>query len=172
MKLSKLLLAYAIVIGLISGFWQLLVLLYPTWVPSFPLDKIGIAGFFGWATFYAAGGKTPGLVKGLGSNLSGVFWGISMVFIASWFSFSNLGFFIGVTIGAFLICFQAHFKLLSFIPGAFIGSATFFAMGGTIDIPTISSAVIGLSIGLIVLGLGSEVLSLKLKDLLEKKKAK
>ena len=32
-------------------------------------------GFASWACFYAAGGRTQGLVEALASNVSGVVWG-------------------------------------------------------------------------------------------------
>jgi hypothetical protein len=148
MKLNKFLLAVSLSVGVLAGLWQVLVQVYPTIVTSFALAGVGVAGFLGWASFYAAGGKKDGFVKGLAANLSGVLWGVVIVVIWNWFSFNTLGAFIAVAVGAGMMCFQAHIKVLSFIPGAFIGASTFFALGATITGATLWPAIIGLFLGL------------------------
>jgi hypothetical protein len=148
MKLNKFLLAVSLSVGVLAGLWQVLVQLYPTIVSSFPLAGVGVAGFLGWATFYAAGGKKEGFLKGTAANLTGILWGVVIVVIWNLFNFNNLGAFIAVGIGAGMMCFQAHIKALSFIPGAFIGASTFFALGATITGAVLWPAAIGLVLGL------------------------
>lgn len=126
--------------------------LYDNSSASFNLTGLVVAGFLGWATFYAAGAGKDGLVKGIPANLSGVLWAVVIVFI--WdkvFGFNTLGAFISVGIGAAMMCFQAHLKVVGFIPGAFIGCSTFFALGaaitGDVLFPTIIGLVLGLALG-------------------------
>ena len=135
MKLDKFLLAVSISIFILAGGWIFLESLYNTWDTGFALAGVGTAGFLGWATFYAAGAGKGGLVKGIPANLTGVFWAVVIVFL--WdkvFSFNELGAFVAVAIGAGMMCFQANIKWLGFIPGAFIGCSTFFALGFTLSI--------------------------------------
>jgi len=151
MKIDKYLVAVTISIFILAGLFNLAYVLYANAGISFNLNGIVAAGFLGWATFYAAGPGIAGLIKGIPANLSGVFWAIVIIFI--WdvvFGFSTLGAFFAVAIGAGMICFQAHLKLFSFIPGAFIGCSTFFALGATINGDTIWPAVLGLLAGLIL----------------------
>jgi hypothetical protein len=148
MKLNKFLLAVAISVGVLAGLWQVFVELYTRNVTSFALAGIGVAGFLGWATFYAAGGKKEGFLKGVAANLTGILWGVVIVVIWDWFGFSVIGAFPAVLVGAGMMCFQAHIKALSFIPGAFIGASTFFALGATITGDVIWPAAIGLILGL------------------------
>lgn len=111
-----------------------------------------------WASFYAAGGKTDGLVKAAASNLSGVIWGIVITFIASSINIPfALG--IGLLVGAFMICAQARWKVLSFIPGAFLGCAAYFGTNGDWK-ATILSLIVGL-----VLGYISEVIAVFLSNI-------
>lgn len=163
MKLDKFLVAVSISIFILAGLFILFETLYGQWDTGFPLAGLGTAGFLGWATYYAAGAGKDGLVKGIPANLSGVFWGIVIVFI--WdkvFGFNNLGAFVAVGIGGGMMCFQAHFKALGFIPGAFIGCSTFFALGAAISGAVLFPAVIGLLAGLF-LGYISEQFALLIK---------
>lgn len=163
MKLDKFLVAVTISIFLLAGGWIFLETLYGQMNTGFALPGVGVAGFLGWATFYAAGSGKEGLAKGIPANLSGVFWGI--VIILLWdkvFAFSLLGAFLAVGFGAGMMCFQAHHKHLGFIPGAFIGCSTFFALGASITSMTIVPAVIGLLCGLF-LGYISEQFALYIK---------
>ena len=151
MKIDKYLVAVTISIFILAGLFNLAYVLYANAGISFNLNGIVVAGFLGWATFYAAGAGNAGLIKGIPANLSGVFWAIVIIFI--WdavFGFSTLGAFFAVAIGAGMLCFQAHLKIFSFIPGAFIGCSTFFALGATINGDTIWPAVLGLLAGLIL----------------------
>ena len=53
-------------VGVLAGVWTFasVELAWITWV-----------AFVAWACFFAAGGGTTGLAKGLAANLAGVFWG-------------------------------------------------------------------------------------------------
>ena len=83
------------------------------------------AAFVGEAIFFAAGGKNQGLFKGLASNFAGVFWAAVIFFISgNWKSPLSMG--IAVFIAVVAMCVQAQWKVLSFIPGAFAGCASFF----------------------------------------------
>ena len=110
------LLALGLAIGVLIAGWTYLaigVAALPVW-----------AGIVAWGCFFAAGGKTEGLVKTIASNLSGVFWAFLALYV--W----NLGgqgvplLSLLVGIAAFAMVLQAKIPALSFIPGAFLGAAT------------------------------------------------
>lgn len=107
--------------GVLSGVW--------VW-SSMTWNLITFAGFLGWSTFFAAGGGEKGLKDALTTNLSGVVWGYLMVQGSAWIS-PALGEMVGlplaVAVGAFAMCYQSRWQWFRFIPGAFIGSSTFFA---------------------------------------------
>ncbi len=163
MKLDKFLIAVSISVGLLAGLFNLGYVLYANSGATFNLAGLVVAGFLGWATFYAAGAGKGGLIKGIPANLTGVLWAVVIVFI--WdkgFGFNALGAFIAVAIGAGMMCFQANIKFLGFIPGAFIGCSTFFALGATINGDVLYPSIIGLLVGLI-LGYVSEQFALLIK---------
>lgn len=125
---------------------------------SGPTGVITWVAFVAWASFYAAGGKTEGLMKAVASNVSGVIWGIVIVLIAKSIGIPfALG--IGITVGAFMMCVQAHWKVLSFIPGAFAGCASYFGTN-----TNWKGAIIALVIGA-VLGYISEVIGVFLSNI-------
>ncbi|MDW5289691.1 DUF1097 domain-containing protein [Formosa sp. PL04] len=164
-RLNKGLIGVSISVGVLAGSWILLEVIYGGLGIKVPLDLkgIGVAGFLGWATFYAAGGKNIGFKSGLVTNLTGVCWGILIVLIWTFLgTYSNyLGALVGAGIGAAGMCFQAHIKQLGFIPGAFIGCSTFFALGATISLtvilPTVFGLIIGLSLGWISEAWGGKI---------------
>ena len=83
------------------------------------------AGIVAWGAFFAAGGKTEGLMKTLAATLSGVFW--AFVALWAWRQFGNenvliLSILVGII--GFIMVVQAKVPALSFIPGAFLGAAT------------------------------------------------
>jgi hypothetical protein len=163
MKLDKFLIAVSISVGVLAGVFNLAYVLYANSSATFNLTGLVVAGFLGWATFYAAGAGKGGLVKGIPANMTGILWAVVLVFL--WdkvFSFNELGAFVAVAIGAGMMCFQANIKWLGFIPGAFIGCSTFFALGATINGDVLWPSIIGLLIGLI-LGYVSEQLALVIK---------
>lgn len=149
--------AIGISIGMLAGIWT---------SASAALGLCTFAGFLSWATFFACGGKLKGLQTTLLSNFSGVFWGFIILKIAGVLTpmvGGNAGLGIGVAIGAAAMCWQAKISWLAFIPGAFVGCATYFATSGSF-----STAVIGLICGA-VFGYLSELgaLALQKKEILE-----
>lgn len=126
----KALVIIGITAGVLAGFWAEF---------STPLGLVTWVGFLSWACFFAAGGKRTGLLKTIPANLTGVLWGAVMVWGASTLPIPGaLG--ISVAIAAFAMCVQARWSVLSFIPGAFAGTAAFF--GNELDILGTSLALI------------------------------
>lgn len=117
----KLYTALGITIGILAGIWTQLssVLHLYTWV-----------AFIAWACFFAAGAGRTGFLKVLPSNLSGLVWGWLIVWGAGALGGWTGALAVTVAIGAFMMCIQANWSVLSFIPGAFAGTAVFFATGG------------------------------------------
>ncbi len=117
------LLSLGISIGLLAGGWTIL---------SVTLALSTYAGFAAWASYFAAGGGTKGLRDALLGNVSGVIWGMIIVWLMGLLDpmlGSTMALAVGVVIGAFGMCIQANISQLSFIPGAFIGCAIYFATG-------------------------------------------
>jgi uncharacterized protein DUF1097 len=110
------LVALALSIGVLIAGWTYVALgpgALPVW-----------AGIVAWGCFFAAGGKTEGLMKTVASNLSGVLWAF-LALAAS----ERLGGgvpVLSVLVGAAAIgmVLQAKIRTLAFIPGAFLGAAT------------------------------------------------
>ncbi len=117
----NLLVALGISIGVLAGAWVYVGLLpaiaLPVWV-----------GVISWACFYALGGKKEGLLKTICSNLSGLLWGYFIVLIFGLSGSSTIVLAIAVAVGCFIMCIQANIKVLSFIPGAFAGTASYFSV--------------------------------------------
>jgi hypothetical protein len=110
------LVALALSIGILIAGWTYLavgVAALPVW-----------AGIIAWGCFFAAGGKTEGLLKTIASNLSGVLWAFLALYI--WNTAGGgvplLSLLVGVA--AFIMVIQAKIPALGFIPGAFLGAAT------------------------------------------------
>jgi hypothetical protein len=144
-----LLVALGLSIGVLAGLWT---------EASVATGLITWVAFVAWAAFYAAGGKKEGLIKLVPANLLGVVWGILAVYFTKIVVIPYaLG--IGVAIAVFLICIQAYWKVLSFIPGCVIGFACYF--GSNFDW---KGTVIALVLGA-VLGFISEWLAIALTKL-------
>ena len=110
------LLALGLAIGVLIAGWTYVaigVAALPVW-----------AGIVAWGCFFAAGGKTEGLLKTIASTLSGVFWAALALYV--WNTAGQgvplLSLLVGVA--AFAMVMQAKVPALSFIPGAFLGAAT------------------------------------------------
>ncbi|HSI95764.1 MAG: DUF1097 domain-containing protein [Methylophilaceae bacterium] len=150
-----LLVSLGISIGVLIAVWVYVAVGMPD------LGLIVWAGIVAWGTFYAAGGGTEGLKKTIASNLAGNFWAAIALFIFGMVGDSNvliLAALFGVV--AFIFCVQAKLPLLSFIPGAFLGAATWVGVdvagaggdGGVVDAADIMipvSMVIGALLGYI-----------------------
>jgi hypothetical protein len=110
------LVALGLAIGVLIAGWTYLaigVAALPVW-----------AGIIAWGCFFAAGGKTEGLMKTIASNLSGVLWAFLALYVwnAAGQGVPLLSILVGVA--AFIMVLQAKIPALAFIPGAFIGAAT------------------------------------------------
>jgi hypothetical protein len=110
------LVALALSIGILIAGWTYLALgvaALPVW-----------AGIIAWGCFFAAGGKTEGLMKTIASNLSGVLWAFVALYV--WNTAGGgvplLSLLVGLA--AFMMVIQAKIPALGFIPGAFLGAAT------------------------------------------------
>lgn len=110
------LVALGLTIGILIAGWTYLALgvaALPVW-----------AGIVAWGCFFAAGGKTEGLLKTIASNLSGVLWAFIALYL--WHRLGGgvpvLSLLVGLV--AFGMVIQAKIPALGFIPGAFLGAAT------------------------------------------------
>jgi hypothetical protein len=100
------------------------------------LGLITWVAFVAWACFFAAGGGATGFFKGLSA--------------------------IGVGIAALAMCLQAGWAPLSFIPGAFAGTAVFF--GTQLSFwPTTVSLIIGAALGWLSAFFGDRIQALVTK---------
>ena len=149
-----LIVSIGICVGILAGIWGQF---------SGNLGLITWVGFVSWASFYAAGGKTGGLLKSAAANISGIIWALFMVHGAQLLGFPYA---IGITIaiGACMMCVQSKIKFLSFIPGAFLGCSCLF--GTNIDI-------VGTALALMLgnlFGFASEWCGVKLSKMTTKSK--
>ena len=123
----NMLLALALSIGVLIAVW--------TYIALGPASLPVWAGIIAWGCFFAAGGKTDGLVKTLASTLSGVFWAFVALYVANSVAPGNLvalSVLVGVVAAAMVL--QSKVAVLAFIPGAFLGAATAVSVvvpGGT-----------------------------------------
>ena len=126
----KRLIALGISIGVLAGLWTVFALSIPA-IGGYEAPFVVWIGFAAWATFYAAGGRLPGLTKTLGSNISGLLWGFALLWGATQVAAGSavvLALFVAVA--AFGMCVQATWAPLAFIPGAFVGAAAYFGNAG------------------------------------------
>jgi hypothetical protein len=110
------LLALGLAIGVLIAGWTYVaigVAALPVW-----------AGIVAWGCFFAAGGKTEGLVKTIASNLSGVFWAFLALYVWNMAGQGVPLLSLLVGVAAFAMVLQAKIPALAFIPGAFLGAAT------------------------------------------------
>lgn len=138
MKDIKALLGIGISVGVLAGVWT---------YASVELTWITWVAFVAWACFFAAGGGTTGLAKGLAANLAGVFWGWTISQGLDTVSGSTLALALMVTVVGFILCVEAALPLLSFIPGGFAGTAVFFGTGfdlGGVLIAIVAGALLGI----------------------------
>ena len=134
----KPLLGIGISVGVLAGVWT---------YASVELTWITWVAFVAWACFFAAGGGTTGLAKGLAANLAGVFWGWVISQGLESVSASTLSLALMVTVVGFVLCVEAALPLLSFIPGGFAGTAVFFGTGfdlGGVLVAVVAGALLGI----------------------------
>ena len=136
-------------IGVLAGIWTAL----STNITSMTL--ITWVGFAAWACYFAAGAGLGGLQKSVASNLSGVVYGWLVVEFIGHVAFKgNLA--IAVAVIALFMCLQAGVSVLSFIPGAFIGAASYF--GTNFDFwGTVIAIVVGALFGFASGWLGEKI---------------
>lgn len=129
-------LGVGLAVGVLAGAWTQV---------SVELALITWVAFVAWATFFAAGGGRAGFTKGLAANLSGVAWAWLASLALERATF-NGAVAIAVTVLGLVLCLQAALPLLSFIPGAFVGTAVFFGTGFDLT-GTVLALVVGAALG-------------------------
>lgn len=130
-------LAVGITIGVLAGAWTEF---------SSAVGLVTWIAFVSWACFFAAGAKLGGLVKTVPSTISGAVYGWLIVWAAGAVGGWPGALAVAVAVGAFLMCVQANWSVLSFIPGAFAGAACLFGAGGDLVatlIPLVAGAALG-----------------------------
>jgi hypothetical protein len=144
--------ALGISIGVLIAAWVYVTVSMPE------LGLIVWAGIVAWATFYAAGGGMDGLQKSIGSNLAGNFWAAVALYVTAMLGGDVLTLSLAFGVVAFIFCMQSKISLLSFIPGAFLGAATWVGVdvagaagdGGIVDMADVMipvSMVVGAILG-------------------------
>ena len=145
-------LGVGVAVGVLAGLWTQV---------SVELTLITWVAFVSWACFFAAGGGREGLTKALAANLSGVAWAwVASKFLeqATW----NGAVALAVTVLGVVLCLQAALPLLSFIPGAFVGTAVFF--GTSFDLGgTVLALVVGACLGYV-----SELLAARIQAVVDR----
>ncbi|GLS91785.1 hypothetical protein GCM10007916_28550 [Psychromonas marina] len=103
-------------------------------------------GFLGCSSYFAQPKKgLSGVVVSWCTNLSGVFWAWLVISASSYFDTQLMGYlFTGIATS--LMCLQASYHKLSFIPGAFIGCCTTFALGGEVKM-LVPALILGALLG-------------------------
>jgi len=149
MNAVKPLLGIGISVGVLAGIWT---------YASVELTLITWVAFVAWACFFAAGGGTTGLTKGLAANVAGVFWGWVISQGLENVSASTIALALMVTVVGFILCIEAALPLLSFIPGGFAGTAVFF--GTSFDLVGVLIAIVaGAVLGIVSEKLGAMIQS-------------
>ncbi|MFT6987266.1 MAG: hypothetical protein ACJAT7_003120 [Psychromonas sp.] len=119
-------------------------------------------GFLGCSTYFAQP-KTGfnGVVVSWCTNLSGVFWAWVVISASSYFDTQLMGY-LFTGLATTVMCLQASYHKLSFIPGAFIGCCATFAMGGEIA-NLLPALIIGALLGYAMTLLTSQFVRLTIK---------
>lgn len=154
--------ALGISIGVLIAAWVYLTVSMPD------LGLIVWAGIVAWATFYAAGGGAGGLQKTIASNLAGNLWAAIALFVAASLGGDVLVLSLAFGVVAFIFCLQSKIPLLAFIPGAFLGAATWVGVdvagagadGGVVDMADVMipvSMVVGAVLGYVSEMVGKKV---------------
>ena len=126
----------AVSIGVLAAVWTQV---------SVSLELVTWVGFLAWACYFAAGGGRDGFTRGLAANVSGLVYGW---LVAAFIGVATFPGALAIAVGvvAALMCLQAGWTTLSFIPGAFVGAAAYF--GTTFSFwPTAIALVVGALLG-------------------------
>lgn len=126
----------AVSVGVLAGIWTQL---------SVELGLITWVGFVAWACFFAAGGGATGFVRALAALVTGVVYGWLVSMLLTYAPFPG-ALAVGIAVVAAAMCLQAGWAPLSFIPGAFLGTAVFFGTNLALT-PTIVALVAGAGLG-------------------------
>jgi len=119
------LLALGLSIGVLIAIW--------TYLSVNVLGLMVWVGIVAWGCFFAAGGKTDGLIKTIAANLSGLVWAFIASFLAARLGGGTAVLSLLVGVVAFMMVMQSKVAQLSFIPGAFIGAAATVGSGAGTD---------------------------------------
>jgi hypothetical protein len=130
-------LAVGITIGVLAGAWTEF---------SSAVGLITWIAFVSWACFFAAGAKAAGFAKTAPSTVSGAVYGWLIIWAAGAIGGWPGALAIAVAVGAFFMCVQANWSVLSFIPGAFAGAACLFGAEGDL-VATIVPLLVGAALG-------------------------
>jgi hypothetical protein len=149
--------ALGIAIGILIAVWTFIA------VGSPDVGLVVWAGIIAWGAFFAAGGGMQGLKKTIAAHLSGNFWAfLALLLFTRVGGGSTLVLALLVGLIAFMMCVQANLPLLSFIPGAFMGAATWVGANGGGSLTRASlmiavSMVLGAFLGYISEALGKKL---------------
>ncbi|ABO24130.1 DUF1097 domain-containing protein [Shewanella loihica] len=109
-------------------------------------------GFLACSTFFAQPKEGfQGVLMTWFTNLSGVFWAWVVISGGSYFDTPLVGYLLTGIVTS-LMCLQASYQRLTFIPGAFIGCCITFALGGdmaSILPPLVIGALLGYAMTLL-----------------------
>lgn len=109
-------LGIAVSIGVLAAAWTQV---------SVTLALVTWVGFLAWACYFAAGGGRTGFARTVAANVSGLVYGWLVAAFVGAVSFPG-ALAVAVGIVAALMCLQAGWAPLSFIPAAFVGAASYF----------------------------------------------
>jgi len=131
---------YLVSIGISAGIIAAIFIQYAA-----VMNVVSWISFVSMASFYAAGGKNEGFIKGGAANLSGVFWAM-FIFQGAQFIASEYSLAIMVFIAVVAMCAQAKINILSFIPGTFCGAACVFGTNGNWQV-VVTALILGSVMG-------------------------
>lgn len=94
--------------------------------------------FLTWASYFAAGGGVGGLKKAIAGGFAGALVSALIVWLNGQLGGGVQGtglviFSVLLALLGWVLCQLSRVELLSFIPGAFIGAASFFGAGAPLD---------------------------------------
>ncbi len=113
---------------------------------SAPMGLIAWVVFLSWATFFASGGQVSGLLKTFASVLVGLGGGYLVLELAA-MSASFTPILLPLAAVIFVFCLMGTCKCF-FIPGAFVGCASYMG-AGALPWETFISLVLGVILGFI-----------------------
>ncbi|SSG44453.1 DUF1097 domain-containing protein [Klebsiella quasipneumoniae] len=134
----NILFAIALTTGILSGIWG--------WV-AVALGLLSWAGFLGCTAYFVCPqGGLKGLAISSCTVMSGVVWALVIIHGSALAPQLQILSYMMTGVVAFLMCIQARQRLLSFVPGTFIGACATFAADGDWRL-VIPSLALGLVFG-------------------------